>query len=339
MRRLLSTIINDDNFFTRAILIPTNSHLDAVLTDLLASSDATLTARAENFRFEERVGAGRQAAYEAAYPPAGASYAQWLRSHGDYLNAGIFTEHPETFTATNQNAALSAAVSGPLGQEQFLIRVESLDFALGELGRSLIDIEDNLAVYHGRPDSHVTPGEAKALLHKVCESLNRNPYALRPRFAAFAEELTTLIDAPDWPLQLRDRLGLAHLPPTGSYGPHPVALMRYKIKEVVAVANRQGAAFPLAVPTVLDAEPYEVFFPSPQDMDYGRTLNLAGAGNCDCFASEVLHLRIHYGLGHLLKVGAITRPADLAPPRLASLRGDHLACLQLHSHRDNFGKP
>jgi hypothetical protein len=92
-----------------------------------------------------------------------------------------------------------------------------------------------------------------------------------------------------------------------------------------------------SVPTVLDAEPYEIFHPSPREQNYGRTLDLAGAGDCDRLASEVLHLRIDYAPSNLWKVGAITTRADTSSERLARLRSDHLACLQLLSDRDDFG--
>lgn len=173
-----------------------------------------LAARAENFRFDERVGARRQAQYEAEHEPATATYEDWLESHADYLADSVHTERPETFLAINSDAALPGTVWSPLGEKQVLIRIESLDYALGEAGMSLADIESSLAVYRGRPDPVVTKGDAKALLQKVCRLLNRNPHAVRPRFAAFAQELAADIEDAAWATRLRDRLGLAHLPPT-----------------------------------------------------------------------------------------------------------------------------
>jgi len=306
---------------------------------MLVSGDVVLRARAENFRFEERVSQGRQAHYETQHGPVGATYEDWLESHQDYLQGLVYTEQPETFLSVNTDAALPAAVTSELGEGQYLIRVESLDYALGETKvGSLADLENILAIYNNqRRDQNVSAGEAKASLQEICRSLNHNPFAIRPRFAAFAQELMEDIDASDWPLRLRDRLGLAHLPPTNSCGPHPVVLMRYTVGEVAAHARKLVANHPLAVPTVLDAEPYEIFHPSPQEQNYGRTLNLAGAGDCDRLASEVLHLRMDYTPSHIWKVGAITARADTSPERLAKLRGDHLACLQLLSDRDDFG--
>ena len=318
---------------------PSHHDLNRLLDDMLESDDIVLRARAENFRFEERMSQERQANYEAKHGPAGPTYEDWLGSHQDYLQELVYIGLPETFLAVNIDAALPAAVTSELGEEQVLIRVESLDYALKETkAGSLTNLENTLAIYQNkRHDSNVTAGDAKASLQDVCRSLNHNPFAIRPRFAAFAQELSEDIDATDWPLRLRDRLGLAHLPPTGVFGPYPVVLMRYTVGEVAAHARKLAANHPLAVPTVLDAEPYEIFHPSPRGQNYGRTLNLAGVGDCDRLASEVLHLRIDYAPGHIWKVGAITARADTSPERLARLRSDHLACLQLLSNRDDFG--
>jgi hypothetical protein len=318
-----------------------NPVLACLLDKLLKSSDIILRARAENFHFEERVDQARQVRYETEHGPAGPAYENWLESHMDYLSGSIYTELPETFLPLNAEAALAPSVWSELGREQILIRVEDLDTALYNTKvSSLLDLEHLLAIYRNeRADPSLNAGDAKALLQEVCQSLNQNPNAVRPRFAAFAQELEADIAAADWPLRLRDRLGLAHLPPTRASGPHPVALMCYKVSEVADCATKRGAAHPLAVPTVLDAEPYEVFHPSPRGLDYGRTLNLAGYDDCDRLACEVLHLRIDYAPGPLWKVGAIAMRADTEPARLARLRGDHLACLPLLSGRNDFGTP
>lgn len=320
-------------------MTPSHPALNALLDDMLRFDDIVLRARAENFRFEERVSRERQRGYETGHGPSGHTYEAWLESHQDYLQELVYTALPETFLAVNGDAALPAAVSSELGEGQYLIRVESLDYALQDTkAGSLADLEQALAIYNNqRRDANVSGGDAKALLQEVCRSLNHNPFAVRPRFAAFAQELMEDIDASDWPLRLRDRLGLAHLPPTNSFGPHPVGLMRYTVGEVAEHARNLSAKHPLAVPTVLDAEPYEIFHPSVREQNYGRTLNLAGAGDCERLASEVLHLRMDYSPKHIWKVGAITARADTSPERLARLRSDHLACLQLLSNRDDFG--
>ncbi len=307
---------------------------------MLDSGDTETRARAENVFFEERVDPDRQAPYEASLAMAGAGYEDWREAHGEYLAGAVTIDLPETFLARNRAAALRPAVWSELGEKQVLVRVECLDHVLThtKVG-SLADIAHNLAVYKGdAKDDRIAKGDAKALLEEMCRSLNTNPYAVRPRFAAFAQELEEDIDAPDWANRLRDRLGLAHFPKKDRTGPWPVALMRYTVGEVADRARRAGAELPLTVPTVLDDMPYEIFHPAPREADYGRTLHLSDNSGCDRLASEVLHLRIDYTPTHIWKVGAITTRADVTPERLAQLRETHLFCLRYTSERDDFGK-
>jgi len=115
---------------------------------LIESGDAVLRARVENFRFEERVDQTRQARYETAHGPAEPAYEGWLETRMDYLSGSVYIELPETFLPLNAEAALAPAVWSDLGSEQVLIRVESLDYALGETKvRSLADLEHILAIY------------------------------------------------------------------------------------------------------------------------------------------------------------------------------------------------
>jgi hypothetical protein len=327
-------------FGQRVPLQPTNLQLIAIIDALLSSCDVVRRAHAENVLMEQRVGADRQARYEAGFPPSAPTDRAWRKSHGDYLQSAVFLDLPETFLAPNAEAALPPAVTSTLGDRQVLVRVESLDYVLTHTKVNSIDSLMTLLTIYKGDDKHdrIDPGDAKALLAEVCRSLNENPYAVRPRFGAFAQELEGDIDRPDWAERLRDRLGLAHFPPAGKYGPHPVALMRYTVADVMDRARRVGAVHPLTVPTVLDGEPYEVFHPSPRGENYGRTLNLAGTGNCDRLASELLHLRIDYQPTHIWKVGAITTRAALPAEKLVRLRADHLFCLQMLSGRDDFGK-
>ncbi|WP_158046981.1 hypothetical protein [Skermanella pratensis] len=324
---------------------PSDPTLSGVLNELGGprggNIDPVSRARAENFLMEERVHPDRLAGYESRHPPREATRDAWTRSHNDYLQASVFVDVPETFGSLNSDAALPPAVSSTLGREQVLIRVECLDFALNETKIcSLVDLEHNLAVYTGsRKDALTSQGDAKALLEEVCRSLNTNPYAVRPRFAAFAEEMQEEIESADWADRLRDRLGLAHYPsPKIKFGAHPVALMRYKVGEVTDQASHAGTTFALTVPTALDAEPYEIFHPAPKESNFGRTLNLAGCGDeCDRLASEVLHLRVDYKPSHILKVGAVTTPVDTSPSRIAEMREQHLFCLRYLHGNEDFG--
>ena len=282
--------------------------LAPIFSAMMMSGDPVHRSMAENILFEERLVGGRWDAYQERCDPADDSYDAWREAHKDYLWDAVWVDLPETFSAINANASLPPSVVSLLGANQSLIRVESLDYALNNTRvKSLADLEHLFSIYKGwRKDPLVDQGDAKAAIEEICDSLNRNPYAVRPRFAAFAEELQDDLRATNWAELLRDRLGLAHLPPTGAFGPHPVILMQYSVRAVVEQSVRQKAAHALAAPTHLDGDPYEYFHPAPSQETYGRTLNLAGEYDAQRLASEVLHLRIHYSPSHIVKVGAIT---------------------------------
>lgn len=292
--------------------------------------------------FDERISPVRQAAYEDGFAPPVASYRSFLASHKRYVKAKVYIAQPETFQDVNAVAALSA-LRDPRAGKQYLVRLECLDYALrSTVIKSLDVVQQALAAYRGDAGG-MSQGAAKSLLRKLCRSLNANPNAVRPRFAAFAQDVMDDIEkggveVPDWAERLRDRLGLPHYPSTRRFGPHPVALMRYPVEYVVKGADRLGLAHAVAVPTVLDAEPYEVFHPAPRETTYGHTLNLAGDCQCEKLAAEVLHPRIDYKPGHIWKVGAITRKAGLTPGRLTELRDQHGFCLRYLSNRDDFGR-
>jgi hypothetical protein len=117
--------------------------------------------------------------------------------------------------------------------------------------------------------------------------------------------------------------------------------MRYTVREVLeTAATRTGVAHPVCVPTVLDAQFSRCFVPSPTDLPYGRTLDLADDENCERKIAEVLHLKLQYRPEHLFMVGSVTTGLDkLNTVGLTKLRENHMFCLQYDSNRDDFGKP
>lgn len=329
--------------FARVLsLRPTDPLFAKLLDDLVQGADPILQARAENHLFEERVGADRQQGYDAVLRLPSASVENWIEKHREYLNGKVqFQDLPETFTALNAEAALPAAVLSDLGEVQELVRVESLDYALSTAKGTAIDsLHECVSVFRGDAKiPNLAKRDAEAKLHEICRLLNENPYAVRPRFAAFAQDLEEDLAADDWLVRLRDRLGLAHFPaPHGRFGAHPLAVMRYQVKLVRTEAERRNATHPLTVPTVIDAEPNEVFHPAPRELHYGRTLNLGGPdADCERLASEVLHLKVRYQPRHIWRVGAISERADDSPGQVARLRAHHLGCLRRLSGRDDYG--
>lgn len=291
---------------------------------------------AQNYRWEEKVGAARRAAYQDSLPDTLPDLTAWSDAHTNrwLKNRITHVALPETFTASNAAAALNGPILAPDNQGQELVRIECLDYYIEENPiHDLNSLLHQIEVCQGRvTDRHFTRGDAEESLETLCEALNLSPYARSPRFAAFAQELQEDIEQPDWALRLRDRLGLGHYRPTLRFPTRTLALMRYTVKDVVAAANRAGAAHAMTAPTGLDADLNEFFFPAPRDLDYGRTVNLAGA---DTLAAEVLHLRIPYRAKNLWKVGIVTTPPE---KDIRRLRENHLSCVRLESGRDDFGR-
>jgi hypothetical protein len=157
----------------------------------------------------------------------------------------------------------------------------------------------------------------------------------RPMFAAFYDEVQNEANNADWQHQLRDRLGLGDYHATDA--PIPVALMRYSLDEVLAVAESRAIPNAFAVPTVFDGGMHKYFFPVPKEHPYGATLHLVPA-QADTLTAEILHYRIDYKVEHLWKIAWITRPHQINDKSLCEARDLHLLALQEASERPDFGE-
>lgn len=167
-----------------------------------------------------------------------------------------------------------------------------------------------------------------------------------PMFCSFLAEfgeLSKLLKS-DWPHDLRDRLGLAHLQP--NLEAIPVALMCYSVNDVREwlVANSTAPlASAFARPTALDGELSPVFHPVPfpAATNYGYTLHLDAAADRRQFTPEILNARIDYQPRHIKALGWISRPHLLGNPPIAaslrSARNAHLTALQARCSRPDFG--
>jgi hypothetical protein len=325
---------------------PSHLELRALLDLHRSSADPNERAYAENVLFEERVGTDRALAYASGLPATLPDIQTWAEAHNDFVARTVHIELPETFTAVNAAAALSADIDRTL----HLIRVERIDRAL----RDVPGLEGNLLalaadIMHGRrTDRTMSDETARDLAATLCDYFNTNPVRSRPKFAGFFHDLRAeRIDPPTngWPDRLRNRLGLAHHDP-GDGPPIPVALFRYPVSAVLeAVFAPRNLAHRLTIPTVLDTALNPLFHPAPVGLDFGRAVNLSHDQECDRMTAEVLHLRIDYLPAHLWAVDAIITPPPVAPPspdgpgttKLEVLRQTHLFCLKYHSGRDDFG--
>jgi hypothetical protein len=289
-----------------------------------ASAEADIVSRAEadNIWFEERVSLERQQVFENA--AAGASTADALRQrHTDYWKTRVTVteDTPDTFVTALNPADLGSQV---IDEYQTIVRLEALRRPLEKWSLSFKELENA----HRR-------GDAPVLQHFLDVWNDSNIRDHRPAFAAWKDEVLSELAVPDWPDQLRDRLGLAHYTPA-SDGPIAVALMEYTVREVKAEAVRQGLPICLTAPTVLDSGPWPHFFPAPRDLPYGRAMSLDPVDDEKRLLAEMLHTRLTYLPRHIARIGHIMRPP--APRELKDLRNRHLLAVQVASGRADFGE-
>ncbi|MFD1626518.1 hypothetical protein [Azospirillum griseum] len=302
--------------------------LPSAINDYRSRGVTSFHARADNVAFEEILSAERVAGY-VAHPSV---TPDWAEHHSGYVGARINRSGravPETFEAINGPAHLNR-----LDENQFIVRVEAVDWVLKEKGLSVAQLVGWWAVVKGaaKADPHERE-EAQDSLDELFDVWNRKRDN-RPIFAGFEGDVADDLAALDWPNRLRDRWGLGHYAPFSGQS-ITVLLMRYAVRDVVkTVAKRGGAAF--ARPTALDGGLNDWFFSAPKGVSFGRAMDLQPDGNCERHVAEILHQRIDYRVSHAARLGAITAP--LPAVSLRQRRNDHLACLQYHSDRDDFGQ-
>ena len=319
------------------------------LVESCRSRDWAARARAENYLWEERVAPDRQRAYEDVVAGlAGSTADGWQKAHNGYLASRVYgPDLPETFTAANHTARLDGNAL-TLGKTHRLVRIESLDYAVEHnlLARPVDVLKDYVDILRGRQalptasTEDVTRDDVEDEIAALCEKLN-GPYSYRPRFMACLDDrMAADLEMPDWADRMRDRLGLGHYRPTAAKPQIPVLAVSYTVNEVMKQARKLQAAMPLAVPTVLDGDLYEWFFPSPAGLPYGRTLQLDGDPECSRKIAEVLSLRIPYKPDHIHAIGFIRNAEAMAFDDPLAVRREHLECLRRDPQgRKDFGTP
>ena len=274
-------------------------------------------AKADNIWFEECVSAARWRHFEVIAPDTSspADLAAWQT---DYCATNVQTDNPDTFRDDLDPARL---VSGSLDTYQRIARLEIVRATvLNEAGLSFGDL------------SRAFDAGDHAVLDVFLRGWNAKRDG-RPAFAAWKDELIDDLSAPDWADRVRDRLGLAHHNPAPAR-PIPVILMEYDVASVLHAAASRGVRDAFVCPTVVDSAPWPWFFPSPNGLAYGRTMNL-GAGTASLLA-EFLHVGMTYTRDHIARLGEITRP--VGPVELRGLRNRHLAALRAAARRPDFGE-
>jgi hypothetical protein len=259
-------------------------------------------ALAENFILEERLSEEREDSY-AQFLMLPMSIVNWHEGHRDYLNHRIRHKGtPETFTDVN-----SQNLGSGVDQDQFLVRVESLDRLVRVARGGDVDTTD-IVEYFARFIKDKSDSEAVAIIEKFLSDYNMGYRDSRPIFAGFWGEVKELFDGDDdqWANKLRDRLGLGYLNPKGGR-PIPILVLRYRVADAAPAKLKHRGS--LVVPTVLDCGLSPYFCPTPQDWPTGQALDLTSGTEDDyAFTCEILHQHIEYALSHVYRVGLITDP-------------------------------
>jgi len=284
-------------------------------------------AIADNCRFDERVTPARWDEFEDKLPNSTQlSWEDWCEAESiHYRNKIAVTSNsvPDSFLEINRNALLKN-----IETNRIVVRLENLTH---RLERFTFETLQNLLNSQQDGDK-----QASLILAQYIEDWNSTRDG-RPMFAAFYDEVQNEANNADWQHQLRDRLGLGHYNATKN-APIPVALMRYSLDEVLAVAESRAIPNAFAVPTVLDGGMHEYFFPVPEKHPYGATLHL-GPNPANTLTAEILHYRIDYKVEHLWKIAWITRSHQINGKSLCKARDLHLLALQVAAARPNFGEP
>ncbi len=271
-------------------------------------------AAADNVWFEERVSADRWNRFELLAPgiESPEALARWQT---DYCRTYVHNDDPDTFRAALAPARLT---TGLLDTDQRIVRLEKVDSTvLGEAGLSF----DELLTAHQRHDTAVQ----EIFLRRWNDRRDG-----RPSFGAWKDEMLDELLDPNWADAFRDRLGLAHYNP-GPRAPIPVILMEYNVATVLTAAMARAG---IVIPTVLDSPPWPWFFPSPNNLDYGRCMDLSE--HDQRLRTELLHVPVTYRHDHIARIGTIARPVVMVP--LRDRRNRHLATVRTAAGQPEFGE-
>jgi hypothetical protein len=297
-----------------------NGRLHGAVAAHRVSADVETRSEIDNLCFEERVNGSRQGVFEEEVGEV-ETWEDLRRRHIDYHRSFVQVGDgllPHTFMRDFVVRDLSL-----IDEKQKVVRIESIARPLSASALSLARMEEALA--NGERDI------IDLFLRTWNDSAMRDA---RPAFATLKSAVAAEIGEADWPERLRDRLGLAHY--DAAAGPEPIALMEYRVEELIEAARNAGAECAVTAPTVLDSGPWPHFFPAPTELDCGRAMALFEIDSDENLVIELLHVRLIYQREHIMKLGEIRSPPR--PIGLARLRNHHLTALRLASGRYDFGE-
>lgn len=325
----------------------TNSTLDALMTG--APDGPETAAKMANLCMEERVSAGRQAAYEHWIGDLD-GWDGWQELHHHYVEEEVRRRHPLSAAFTGGEPSLRPDIE----PNQHLYRVERIDRLLAahatttgvpvgaEQVNAWIAARDaeapsagTVAAFAdlGRLIADVSYSPKVAALHESTDLLNEERSDGRPSFVAFSAEFPGLETRADWARNFCERCGLAHF---FADCPVTLALFRYRVQEVVEAHAAENAAV-FAVPTAIDQPMSNVYFAAPGSMPWGHAVGLAPEPDCGHLAAELIHARMDYRAEHWVAVGTL-ETSSLSVAEIARYRQTHLDCIRRSPGHSDYGR-
>lgn len=264
---------------------------------------------------------------------------KWNGTHNNYLKEHVYispsTLHDYRFVDKNQPKTYPETFRSPVNLQKFqdvdmditFIRLVSIEKIASFSG---YNAEDIFLLGEQFVNNTKQKNPAKDKLTEIFDLMDKNPHSKhRPVFAAFYEDFFDELNNStntEWPNQLRDKMGLYHIPTVGTSC--RIFLFLYKVREIPWFLTETFRR-PIAVPVVFDQQLYSAFCPVPLELHTGLSMNIKETIT-EIPAREILHLYMPLKVEHLFRVGTVTTPSseDLAPARR-----NHLKWIQKLSDR------
>jgi hypothetical protein len=221
-----------------------DSRLHEAIAGWREATDPETRSELDNVWFEERVNARRQETFEEEIGEVH-TWAELRQRQVDYWQT--FVKVGDGFVPHTFADGFVARDLSEIDEKQKVVRIESVARPLSASALTFTRLREAMA--KGEHD----------IVERFVRTWNESSIRdARPVFATVTSAVADDLDEPDWPERLRDRLGLAHY--DAAAGPEPIALMEYRVEEIVEAAQSAGITCALTAPTFLDSGPWPFFF-------------------------------------------------------------------------------
>lgn len=320
-----------------------NTDIVAAINEMAECSDDQARAVGHNFRWEERLGPDRIAAFEqhplvSARLGNGTPVTDFKEAYKVYREERLewdghdVAEISDTFRACNNAARFETLPD----QRRVLVRITKIGPALKAAGLGFDGFSRAVDLYVNSDNQTDQVMNAQAVIEEFVQAWNAYDRRM-PAFCGFLSDVESDASQADWPHAIRDRLGLGHFDVPPGAAPLPVMLLRYSVEDALRRATRFcKAEVAMRVPTVLESNMFHYFYPAPTELPFGRTVYLGGGLDESLLTCELVHLPVDITVGDVWKVGMVEKPIPNVP--LAKVRDDHLEIIRVEAVRDDFGE-